>query len=125
MSDLPSATTRVRLRCLRTSELGMGCHTLPCRKYSLPVQLYLAEAVQPCGVPARDQRLLLLWNPLQNAVDDLSGVGKGGLGMGIVRPPQQVLDPNVGAKLDAEVVLLEADEDIVTEEIARQRSVLE
>lgn len=80
--------------------------------------------IQPRGVLARDLRLLHLRNSLEHAVDNLPGAGKGGLGMRIIRPPQQVLDPNVGAELDAEGVFLKADEDIAAEEIARQRPVL-
>src|SRR5262249_3821368 len=38
--------------------------------------------------------------------------------------PEQVINPNVVAELDAEIILLEADEDVLAEEIAGERASL-
>src|SRR5882724_3888078 len=81
--------------------------------------------IEPGGIGASDHCLFRLRDTLQNAVDNLPGPGKGGLGMRVIRPPQQVLDSDVGAELDAKVVLLKTDEDIAPEELAGEHAIAE
>ena len=45
--------------------------------------------------------------------------------MGVVGPPHQVIYANVVAELDAQVILLEADEYVVAKEIAGEGIALE
>ena len=45
--------------------------------------------------------------------------------MGVIRAPEQVVDPDVMAKLYPQLVLLEPDEDVAAEEVAGQGVSLE
>src|SRR5262245_26790321 len=88
-------------------------------------QLLHTEVIQPRRVRARDLDLLGLRHPLENAVDNGARPGKSRLGMWIVRGPQQSLDPNVRSQLDTQGIFLKAQEDVVSEEIAREYVVFE
>src|SRR5439155_2734631 len=78
------------------------------------------EMIQSGDVFADDLVLLLVGHAVEDAVDDLARPGKGRLSMGVVRAPQQIIYAYIRPELDAQGVFLEADEDVLAEEIARQ-----
>src|SRR5215475_1110845 len=80
--------------------------------------------IQPGDILADDLALLLVGYTLEDAVDDLARPGEGRFCMGIVGAPHQVVNAHIGAELDAKGVFLETDEDVLAEEITRQRSML-
>src|SRR5215831_7117707 len=87
-------------------------------------RLSLVEVIQSGGVFAGDLTLLLVGHAAQDAVDDGARLGKGRLSMGVVRAPHQIIHADVRPELDAQGIFLEADEDVLAEEIARQCSIL-
>src|SRR5262245_51228065 len=87
-------------------------------------RLSLVEVIQSGGVFAGDLTLLLVGHAAQDAVDDGARLGKGRLRMGVVRAPHQIIHADVRPELDAKGVFLEADEDVLAEEIARQCPIL-
>src|SRR5712692_7154981 len=76
--------------------------------------------IQSGDVCADDLALLLVGHAVEDAVDDFARPGKGRLSMGVVRAPQQIVHAYIRPELDAKSVFLEADEDVLAEEIARQ-----
>ena len=69
--------------------------------------------IQPGGIAPRDLGLLHLRHPLQDAIHNGARPGKGGLGMRVVRPPQQGLDANEVAQPDADRILLKAENSVI------------
>ena len=86
----------------------MPGRTLPSHTRGVLAQLLLVEVRAPRRVRARDLYLLRLQHPMENATASRAGPGKGGLGMRIVRCPQEIFDPNVGAQRDAQGLFLTA-----------------
>src|SRR5262245_57045688 len=80
--------------------------------------------IQPGDIVADDLALLLVRYVLEDPIDDFARPGKGRFRMGIVGAPHQILNAHIGAELDAKRVFLETDEDVLAEEITRQRSML-
>src|SRR5215475_1850280 len=73
--------------------------------------------VEPRGIASRDQRLLLVRHTLENALDNGAGAWKRGLCMRVVRPPEQGLDANQAAQLNAHRILLKTQKAVLAEEI--------
>ena len=61
----------------------------------------LVEFIQLGCVLSRYLRGLIIGDALKDLLHYLLGPGEGGLGVGIVRRPLEVVDPNVGAELNA------------------------
>ena len=76
------------------------------------------------AVFAGDEGLFVLGDAFEDAVDDFAGLGEGGLGVGVVGTPLEGLHAHVVAKLDAEVVFLEAEEHVALEVVAGHGAVL-
>ena len=83
------------------------------------------EGVHARGVAADDLRLLVVRHARQDLGQDLPGLGEGGLAVGVVGAPHHVVDADHVAQADADRVLLEAQEDVAVEEVARAHVVLE
>src|SRR5919198_652714 len=126
---VPASSTRsARVNLILARRLGWsfaGFDWAVVIAYGVSRNPRLLEMIQPGGVLAGNLHSLLVRNILEDVRHDLTGFGKRRLGVRIVRSPHQVLDADVRPQLDAEVVLLEADEDIAPEEIAGEQAVLE
>src|SRR5271155_6102329 len=80
--------------------------------------------VYPGSIAASDLGLLLVGAVDQDLLNDLPGSREGGLDMGIIRPPEQIVDADDVAIAYAHHVFLEAGEDVAVEIIAGQHGFL-
>src|SRR5262245_4114897 len=81
------------------------------------------EAVHARGVGAHDLGLLVLRHAGEDLAQDLARLREGGLAVGIVRAPHHVVHADLVAQADADAVLLEAQDDVAVEEVARPHTV--
>src|SRR5215475_11926025 len=106
----------------RTSARAACGHGLPRLG---PRPRWRLELIQAGDVLPGNQDFLLLWHVGQNLVQNLPALRPRGLLVGIIRAPHQILDTNNSAVPDAHHIFLEAAEDVLAEEIARQHCALE
>src|SRR5687767_8604756 len=85
----------------------------------------LLESVEACRVRPRDAPALVLGHAGEDALQDLARARERRLRVRVVRAPHQRVDADEVAVADAEAVLLEAQEDVPPEEVARQGVALE
>src|SRR5262249_56464808 len=77
------------------------------------------EIVHAGGVAGGDLGLFVVRHALQDLRQDLARLGKRRLAVRIVRAPHHVVDADDVAQANADGVLLEAQDDIAAEEVAR------
>src|SRR6516165_9506244 len=81
--------------------------------------------VDPGGIASGDLGLLLFSAARQDLVNDLVAPGEGGLDMGIVRAPDEIVDADDVAVAYAHLIFLEARKHIAVEIVAGQHGLLE
>src|SRR3989441_11515427 len=85
-------------------------------------RLVRLEAEHLRGILRGDLASILFGSPGKDAIQKLLGLRPGRLGVREVAPPEHVLDADLVAQLDAEVVLHELHEHVAAPVVARQES---
>src|SRR5712672_1068576 len=80
--------------------------------------------VYPGSIASGDFGLLLFSTVLQNLLNDLPAPGEGGLDMGIIRAPEQIVDTDDVAVAYAHGIFLEARKHVAVEIVAGQHGLL-
>ena len=79
--------------------------------------------IQARGVGADDLGLFILRHSGEDFLQDLPGLRKGGLAVRVVGAPHHVVRPDHVSQTNADAVLLEAQDDVAAEEVAREHAV--
>src|SRR5438874_4907263 len=83
------------------------------------------KAVHAGGVASGDLGLFVVRHSGQDLRQDLARLGERRLAVRIVRAPHHVVDADDVSEANADGVLLEAQDDVAAEKIAREHGVLE
>src|SRR5439155_253593 len=84
----------------------------------------LVEMVNPGGVASGDLGLLLFSAVDQNILNNLPAPGEGGLDMGVIRAPEEIVDTDDVAVAYALGIFLEARKHVAVEIVAGQHGLL-